>query len=131
MAGFRMHLASTPKERPPQPTRFATLEPLEPRRLLSAAYSLTDLGTSSAIPGVISLNNNGQVLTVSVDSNNKVVYGINSGGNSTPLPANLKNPDPLVIDNLGRTVAAGSGASGAGEQVSPVFQMPSLGVARK
>jgi hypothetical protein len=36
-----------------------------------------------------------------------------------------------VIAKLGRTVAAGSGASGAGEQVSPVFQKPSLGVARK
>jgi hypothetical protein len=36
-----------------------------------------------------------------------------------------------VIAKLGRTVAAGSGASGAGEQVSPVVQMPSLGVARK
>ncbi len=36
-----------------------------------------------------------------------------------------------VIAKLGRTVAAGSGTSGAGEQVSPVFQKPSLGVARK
>ena len=36
-----------------------------------------------------------------------------------------------VIAKLGRTVAAGSGTSGAGEQVSSVFQKPSLGVARK
>lgn len=36
-----------------------------------------------------------------------------------------------VIAKLGRTVAAGSGTSGAGEQVSPVIQKPSLGVSRK
>lgn len=36
-----------------------------------------------------------------------------------------------VIAKLGRTVAAGSGTSGAGDQVSPVVQKPSLGVARK
>jgi hypothetical protein len=36
-----------------------------------------------------------------------------------------------VIAKLGRTAAAGSGTSGAGDQVSPVVQKPSLGVARK
>jgi hypothetical protein len=36
-----------------------------------------------------------------------------------------------VIAKLGRTVAAGSGTAGAEEQVSSVFQKPSLGVARK
>ena len=36
-----------------------------------------------------------------------------------------------VIAKLGRTVATGSGTSGAREQVSLVIQKPSLGVARK
>jgi hypothetical protein len=36
-----------------------------------------------------------------------------------------------VIAKLGRIVAAGSGTSGAGDQVSSVFEKPSLGVARK
>lgn len=36
-----------------------------------------------------------------------------------------------VIAKLGRTAAAGSGTSGAREQVSLVVQKPSLGVARK
>ena len=36
-----------------------------------------------------------------------------------------------VIAKLGRTVAAGSGTFGARDQVSLVFEKPSLGVARK
>ena len=36
-----------------------------------------------------------------------------------------------VTAKLGRTLAAGSGTSGAGELVSPVIQKPSLGVSRK
>ena len=36
-----------------------------------------------------------------------------------------------VIAKLGRTVAAGSGASGARDQVALVVEKPSLGVARK
>ena len=36
-----------------------------------------------------------------------------------------------VTAKLGRTVAAGSGSSGAREQVSLVFEKPSLGVACK
>jgi hypothetical protein len=36
-----------------------------------------------------------------------------------------------VIAKLGRTVAAGSGASGARDEVSLVLEKPSLGVARK
>jgi hypothetical protein len=41
---------------------------------------------------------------------------------------NIKNEKKITYS---RTVAAGSGTSGAGEQVSLVFEKPSLGVARK